>query len=149
VADDEKDYRHLNFNIFCFLGQKYLIFPDPGTPGSSLWIKELCEADSRGIELTDLRIMSEDPALPLSIKKIYYSPINSRFVVVLQEREYKPVPVELGGFLNTMVRKRAADFHEKLTCIDFLKGEDGEVKEIFQKQLNQFGIFLKENKVTD
>lgn len=149
VADDKKDYRHLNFKIFNFLGQKYLIFPDPGTPANNLWIKELCEADSRDIELKDFRIMSEDPAHPLYIKKIYYSPINSRFVVVLQEHEYKPVPAELGGFLNAMVMKRMADFHKNLTCIDFLKGEHKEGKEIFKKQLNQFGIYLKENKITD
>ncbi|UCH92786.1 MAG: hypothetical protein JSV88_21160 [Candidatus Aminicenantes bacterium] len=149
VSDDKKVYRHLNFKTFNFLGQKYLIFPDPETPDNNLWIKELCEADSRSIELKDLRIMSEDPAHPLTIKKIYYTSINSRFVVVLKEYVYKPVPVELGGFLNAMVKKRMADFHKNLTCIDFLKGEDEEGKEIFKKQLNQFGIYLKENKISD
>lgn len=149
VADDKKLYRHLNFKTFDFLGQKYLIFPDPEIPDNNLWIKELCEADSRGIELKELRIMSEDPAHPLTIKKIYYTSIYSRFVVILKEYVYKPVPVELGGFLNAMMKNRMADFHKYLTCIDFLKGEDEEGKEIFKKQLNQFGNYLKENIISD
>lgn len=137
--DDKKVYGNLDLKTFVFLGQNYLIFPDPGNPANNLWIKDLCEADSGDIELTDLKIMNKDPSKPLHFRKILYTPINSEFVVLLKEYESR----KTHGFLNTIVKKRISGFHKSITVIDFAVDEAEE--ESFKTQLEQFGNYLKKN----
>jgi hypothetical protein len=141
--DDKRIYGNLNFKTFAFLGQTYLIFPDPKNPENNLWMKELCEADSGDIELSDFKIMSKDPSNPLDSKKILYTPVNSEFVVLLKEYE----TLETHGFLNTMVKKRISDFHKSVTVVDFSVAEADE--ESFKTQLEQFGNYLKKNSASN
>ncbi len=137
--DDKKVYGNLDLKTFVFLGQNYLIFPDPGNPANNLWIKDLCEADSGDIELIDLKIMNKDPSKPLHFRKILYTPINSEFVVLLKEYE----SCKTHGFLNTIVKKRISGSHKIITVIDFSVGKAEE--ESFKTQLEQFGNCLKKN----
>jgi len=137
--DDKRIYGNLNLKTFAFLGQTYLMFPDPENPENNLWMKDLCVADSGDIELTDFKIMSKDPSTPLDSKKILYTPVNSEFVVLLKEYE----TLETHGFLTTMVKKRISDFHKSVTVINFSVAEAEE--ESFKTQLEQFGNYLKKN----
>lgn len=139
-ADDKKVYGNLNLKVHNFLNQYYLVFPDPRNIANNAWIDDLCGADSGDIELAVLNIMSEEPSNPLQVGKILYSPISSRFVVLLREFH----PANTGGFLNAVVKKRIADFQKNLTIIDFSTAADNE--KAFKAQLDQFGNYLKKNR---
>ena len=137
--DDKSIYGNLKLKTAAFLGQRYLIFPDPENPNNNLWMKDLCEADSGDIELSDFTIMSKDPSNPLDSKKILYTPTNSQFVVLLKEYE----TLETHGFLSTMIKKRISDFYKSVSVVDFSVAETEE--ESFKTQLEQFGNYLKKN----
>lgn len=143
-ADDNRVYTNRTFKTFTFLRQRYLVFPDPDTPENNLWIKELCEADSGDIELSDLSIISEDPANPAEIEKIFYTPVSSRFVVLLKGYE----PVRDDGYLNAIAVKQIGCFHKSVTCIDFARVKDTdsntEGENDFKSKLEQFGTYLKQ-----
>lgn len=138
-ANDNRVYGNLSLKTFTFLRQDYLIFPDLDNPENNLWIKELREADSGEIELIDLHITGEDHSNPLEVKKIYYAPVSSRFVVLLKEYE----PGKDDGYLNAIVTKRMTDFHKSLREIDFSLPVDKEGKKAFKTQLDKFGNYLK------
>lgn len=139
-ANDKQVYGNLSLKTFTFLRRNYLIFPDLDNLENNLWINELREADSGDIELTGLNITGEDPSNPLVVKKIYYAPISSRFVVLLKEYQ----PGKDHGYLNAIVTKRMADFHKNLTGIDFILPVDKEGKKAFKEQLDKFGNYLKQ-----
>jgi hypothetical protein len=142
-ADDSRVYANRTFKTFNFLRQRYLVFPDPDSTESNLWIKELCEADSGDIELSDLSIISEDPANPSQIEKIFYAPVSSQFVVLLKGYE----PARDDGFLNTIVSRQIESFQKNLSCIDFSRVKypvsNSEGESNFKSELEQFGIYLK------
>lgn len=138
-ADDKKVYKNLNLKIFNFLKQDYLIFPDAEDSENNRWIKELCKSDPGDIELELLNIRNEDPSRQLKMYKIVYTPINSQFVVLLNE--YTPTRVD--GFLNRMVMKRKEDFHKNFTIIDFSRQDTN--PKLFKEKLDKFGDHLKKN----
>ena len=138
-ANDKRVYGNLSLKTFTFLRQDYLVFPDLDNPENNLWIKELREADSGEIELIEFDITGEDPSKPREVKKIYYAPVSSRFVVLLKEYE----PGNDDGYLNAMVTKRMTDFHKSLREIDFSLPVDKEGKKAFKMQLDEFGKYLK------
>ena len=142
-ADDKQIYTNQTFKTFNFLRQRYLVFPDTDSPENNLWIRELCEADSGDIELSDLSIVSEDPANPSQIEKIFYAPVSSQFIVLLQGFE----PARDDVFLNTIALRQIGCFQKNVNCIDFSPSNDSdsnpEEKKAFKLELEQFGIYLK------
>ncbi|MCP5103692.1 MAG: hypothetical protein GY950_09955, partial [bacterium] len=135
--NDKKEYGNLALKTITFLGQSYLIFPDPEASHNNRWIKDLRDADTGDIELVEFKMISRDRTRPLHLKKILYTPVSSEFVILL--KEYEPHP---DTFLNTMVKKKMANFHKSLMMVDFTIGELE--KETLKKQLDQFGNYLKE-----
>lgn len=138
-SDDKKVYKNLNLQIYNFLKQDYLIFPDAENSENNRWIKELCKSDPGNIELELLSIQNEDPSRGLNMQKIVYTPISAQFVVVLNE--YTPTRVE--GFLSRLLLKRKEDFLKNFTIIDFSL-QDTDSKS-FRKKLDHFGDHLKKN----
>lgn len=154
LSDDRKVYTNLNLNVINFLKQEYLVFPDPENSENNQWIKELCKADPGDIELENLSIRNQDPAKKLDLRKIIYTPLNSRFVVML--KEYQPgIDTDPGsytimsreqGFLNYLVARRMGEFHKNFTIIHFTLDQTNKKKaKLFKKQLKEFGSYLKKN----
>jgi hypothetical protein len=139
-ADDKKVYGNLNLKVYTFLNQSYLVFPDPRNIAHNAWIDDLCDSDSGDIELKALNIMSEETSNLLQMGKILYSPISSRFVVLLKEFR----PGNTGGFLNAAIEKRIADFQKNLTIVDFSMAASDE--KTFKAQLDEYGNYLKKNR---
>jgi hypothetical protein len=153
-ADDKKIYTNLNLNVINFLKQEYMVFPDPENSENNRWLKELCKADPGDIELENLSIRNQDPAKQLDLRKIIYTPLNPRFVVML--REYQPgIDTDPGsytvmsreqGFLNYLVARRMGEFHKNFTIIHFtLAPTDKKKTKRFKQQLIEFGNYLKKN----
>jgi hypothetical protein len=140
--DDKNVYNSLNLRTMHFLKQEYLIFPDEGDDNNNRWLRDLYEADSGDIELIGLSIRLENPAHPSQLRKIVYSPLNSQFVVLLQEYT-RPRPA---GFLDRMLAKCIKKFHDSFTVIGFLGGEAGE--DSLKEALNAFGNHLKKNRLS-
>ncbi len=139
MGDDKNEYGNLSFRVFHFLGQSYLLFPDNKNKKSNRWLKDLIQSDPGNIELTQLEIVGENPADPVKLHKILYTPINSQFVVLLKSYNRN------GGsaFLDALVTWRIENFHKELKAIDFTRA--GEDKKAFKKQLADFGSYLKKN----
>ncbi|NIM15469.1 MAG: hypothetical protein GTO45_26125 [Candidatus Aminicenantes bacterium] len=156
LSDDKKVYTNLNLNVINFLKQEYMVFPDSENSENNQWIKELCKADPGDIELENLSIRNQDPAKQLDLRKIIYTPLNSRFVVML--KEYQPgIDTDPGsytimrreqGFLNYLVARRMGEFHKNFTIIHFtLDPTDKKKTKLFKQQLKEFGSYLKKNMV--
>lgn len=156
LSDDRKVYTDLNLNVINFLKQEYMVFPDPENSENNQWIRELCKADPGDIELENLSIRNQDPAKQLDLRKIIYTPLNSRFVVML--KEYQPgIDTDPGsytimsreqGFLNYLVARRMGEFHKNFTIIHFTQNQtDKQKTKLFKQQLKKFGSYLKKNMV--
>jgi hypothetical protein len=153
-SDDNSVYTNLKLNVINFLKQEYMVFPDPENSENNQWIKELCKADPGNIELENLSIRNQDPAKKLDLRKIIYTPLNSRFIVVL--KEYQPgIDMDPGsytimsreqGFLNYLVARRMGEYHKNFTIINFTLDQSNKKKtKLFKKQLKEFGSYLKKN----
>lgn len=138
-SDDEKSYPSLQLKTISFLKQKYLVFPDPEKGENNLWIKELCSADSGGIELGKLNILNENPLNPLKNKKILFTPINPHFIAVLGN--YPGSSLTENDFVNRNVIKKINEFHKNFRVIDF--SETAQAGKGFKEQLGEFGNYLK------
>jgi hypothetical protein len=135
--DDTGVYANLRLKTFGFLRQVYLVFPDFRMPANNTWIKELCEADSGDIELTELQICSEDASKNMCVEKIYYTPGKSQFIVLLR-------PYDYSGRENPLCRivfSRLEAFLQNFMVIDF-KSRYGDT-EAFKDAMLQFGHYLK------
>jgi hypothetical protein len=153
LSDDKKTYTNLNLNVINFLKQEYMVFPDAKNRENNRWLKELCEADPGDIELVKLTIHNENPAKKLDVRKIIYTPLNSRFVVML--KEYQPgIDTDPGsytimsreqGIVNYLVARRIGEFHKNFTVIHFtLDQTDKNKAKLFKQQLKKFGSYLKD-----
>lgn len=137
-ADDREVYTGLSLKTHHFFKQGYLIFPAPGKRNNT-WIKELCAADAGDIELRELKIINENPPQNLKIKKLLYTPLNSQFIVILDE--YKGMTE--APFINRLVLNKLRDFHKNFIVLDF--SDDMVKEESFQDELERFGNYLKKN----
>lgn len=138
-SDDAKSYTSLRLKTINFLKQKYLVFPDPENGKNNIWIKELCSADSGGIELGKLNILNENPLNPLKNKKILYTPINPHFVVVLDD--YPGSGLTENEYVNRNVIKKLNAFYKNFQVIDF--SEAAQAGKGFKDKLEKFGKYLK------
>jgi len=137
--DDTKAFSNINLTTFHFLKQCYLVFPDGDNPGNNQWIDDLCSADSGDIELVELQIQKEDPGRALKISRIYYNPLNSQFVVVLNESK----SIEDNIFINRLWVKKLREFQKNYRVIDF--SDSSKQDESFRNILKNFGNYLKKN----
>lgn len=142
LGDDKAEYGGIRLRTYHFLDQYYLVFPDAEQVGNNRWMNELADSDNGDIELVELDITSEDPIKPLHLRTIIYSPGDSRFVVLLKEKDYT---VSTGdNFLHYRFKQRMKRFHRNFIKLRFgwnPKSEAGE--KLFKKQLEAFGNFLK------
>ena len=136
-SNDKRIYRSLNMKAFSFLKQKYLVFPDPEHKKNNQWIRDLRKADSGEIELIELNIQCETSPETTSVRKIFYTPINSQFIVLLKEF----IDVKESEIIGSAARKQIADFHKGLKVVDFTLDETH--KEKFKADLKSFGNHLK------
>ena len=135
--DDQETYANLMLNVFIFLKQRYLIFPDDFNKANNRWLEELKKSDSGDIELIDLKISSEDAARDLQVQKIFYMPGKSQFVALLKGVDFSLKK----DFLYRILHHRSQDFLKVFLQVDFAsKFLD---PESFQKELLNFGIYLK------
>jgi hypothetical protein len=153
-SNDKKIYTSLNLKVITFLKQEYMVFPDAVNSENNRWINELCDADSGDIELNSISIRNENPAKHLDLRKIIYTPLNPRFVVLL--KEYQPaidtdpesytIMSREEGFLNYLVARRMGAFHKNFTLINFTVDlADKKKVKLFKQKLKEFGNYLKKN----
>jgi hypothetical protein len=140
-SNDKKSYACLSLKTVNFLKQKYLIFPDLENDKNNFWIKDLCNADSGGIELISLKILNENPLKKFKNKRILYTPINPHFIVTLNEYPDK-VLIE-NEFINRIVIARLKEFYKSFQVVDFEEGTMA--SKDFKIELEKFGNYLKKN----
>jgi hypothetical protein len=138
--DDKKQYPNLTFKTFTFLKQEYLVFPEEIGPDKNQWLKDIYKSDPGSIELIKLNIRNINPTRQSELRKIIYTPVNSRFVALL--REYKAE--ESGGFLDRLMARAMGEYHKSYTVVPFSPDEIGE--EDLEDALIVFGKFLKKNR---
>lgn len=135
--DDRETYNNVGLRTIHFLKQIFLVFPDYNDENSNRWIKELISADTGGIELVGFQISNEDPNKNLQIKKIFYRPQKSQFIVLLRGNNLRAAE----NFLDKAVFQRMIDFHQNFLTVDFeLRFID---QKSFKRELGNFGKYLK------
>lgn len=139
-GDDEKKYPQIAMRTFNFLKQEYLVLPDDSDPGKNQWLKDLFNSDPGEIELVRLSIQSIDPTRAAFLRKIVYTPVNPRFVAVLNEHR----PDASGGFLERLIYRSMNQFHKSYTIIPFAPEDTSQ--DALEKALIAFGKYLKQNK---
>ena len=135
--DDHGTYANLMLKTFVFLKQSYLLFPDFQNHGSNIWLEELRRADSGDIELTELKIASEDAAKNLQIQTIFYMPGKSQFVALLKGYDFS----REDDFLYRVLHRRIMNFQNTFLSVKFASRFLD--PKSFKKELLNFGIYLK------
>lgn len=139
-GDDKKQYPKTAMRTFNFLKQEYLVLPDDIDPVKNQWLEDLLKSDPGEIELIRLSIQNINPTRGAYLRKIIYTPVNPRFVAVLNEHK----PDASGGFLERMIYRCRNRFHKSYTVIPFAPEETSE--DALEKALIEFGRYLKKNK---
>jgi len=140
-SDDKDIYKNVSLNVYHFLKQKYLVFPDPENAANNIWIKDLCHSDRGDIELKYLDLKNQDPSRQLEVRQIIYTPMNHRFIALLESLPQKEM--ENKDILGRLVMKRMEEYHKSYLTIDFNLKET-EYK-LWVEDLKKFGKQLKKN----
>ncbi|MCP5054416.1 MAG: hypothetical protein GY940_45030, partial [bacterium] len=140
VGNKKKAYPHLTLKTITFLKQEYLIMPDELEETNNRWLDDLCNTDSGDIELIGLAIENEDPTKDSRVQKIVYTPLNSKFVVLL--KPYDPAAAD--EFLSRIMETGIKKFHRSYTVIPFSPNDIDE--ESLKEALEGFGNYLKKSK---
>jgi hypothetical protein len=138
-ADDKKEYGNMNLKTIHFLNQEYLVFPDDANDTNNQWLRDLHGADAGNIELKYLYIHNEDPARNTRIRKIIYSPLNSKFILLMKTYD----PQHSQEFTDRILAKCLKEYHKSYTIIDFTDKELDKVT--LKKALKEFGHYIKRN----
>jgi hypothetical protein len=138
-GDDKKEYSNLKLRTIRFLNQEYLVFPDDSEERNNQWLRDLHKADSGNIELKELYLHNENPARNTRIRRIIYTPINSKFIFLL--KDYRPTHSSI--FTDRILAKSMKEYHKSYTIIDY--AEKSLDKDLFRKALKTFGHYIKRN----
>ncbi|MCK4889148.1 MAG: hypothetical protein KAS97_04395 [Candidatus Aminicenantes bacterium] len=134
--DDKGSYKNVPVRRRKFFKLQYLIFPDPGKGGDLTWLKDLINADSGAIELSEIKIADETPGENYSAKSIIYSESTSRFIFIMDSPSF----VSERGYISIMMNEKMKRLNSENTIINF--AEKLYSKKEFRKKMNSFGKFL-------
>jgi len=135
-TDDEGSYKNVTVRRRKFLKLQYIVFPDSKKYENSTWIKDLLNADSGSIELSDLKITDETPGENYSAKSLIYSKSTSRFVIIMDSPSF----VSIRGYTALMIKKKIEKINSGNIVINFAEKLYSEKK--FRTKLNSFGKFI-------
>ena len=134
--DDKGEYKNITVRRRRSFKLQYLLFPDPGKGGDNTWLKDLVNADSGSIELSDLKIADETPGENYSAKSIIYSSSTSRFIIVMDSPSF----VSERGYIAIMLNERMNRVNSENVVINF--AEKLYSKKDFRVKMGIFGKFL-------
>jgi len=134
--DDKGTYKNVPVRRRKFFKLQYLVFPDPGKGGDLTWLKDLINADSGAIELSEIKIADETPGENYSAKLIIYSESTSRFIFVMDTPSF----VSERGYISIMLKEKMSRLNSENIIINF--AEKLYSKKEFKQKLGKFGKFL-------